>query len=74
MAFYIKRHSNDDGDYDDHEEDRPQYRCVECGEECGVIVTDEGIGRYEYWGATGVDIQIVTESDCCEAPVELIGT
>jgi hypothetical protein len=41
--------------------------CSECQEECNVVVVDEGIGAYEYWGATGVDIKLVAVSTCCEA-------
>ena len=29
------------------------------------MTVDEGIGSYEYWGAKGVDIQLVEVSDCC---------
>lgn len=41
--------------------------CNACGKECTVIEVDFGIGAYEYWGATGVDVQICEVSDCCEA-------
>ena len=40
--------------------------CAHCLQECGIITIDEGIGSYEYWGATGVDIRLVEVSDCCE--------
>jgi len=43
-----------------------QY-CAHCLKECCPITIDEGIGQYEYWGATGVDIRLVEVSDCCEA-------
>lgn len=32
-----------------------------------MIEVDFGIGAYEYWGATGVDIRLSHVSDCCEA-------
>lgn len=44
--------------------------CSECGLECTVIEVDFGIGAYEYWGATGVDVQIAEVSDCCEADTQ----
>jgi len=44
-------------------------KCTKCYEACNVVVADFGIGSYEYWGATGTDIQIEVFSDCCEAPV-----
>ncbi len=40
--------------------------CASCLQECGVTTIDEGIGQYEYWGATGVDVRLVEVSDCCE--------
>ena len=43
--------------------------CTHCKRECDTITVDEGIGAYEYWGAKGVDIRLVTYSDCCEAEV-----
>jgi hypothetical protein len=39
--------------------------CTYCRQECGENIIDEGIGAYEYWGATGVDIKPVLVSDCC---------
>jgi hypothetical protein len=44
-------------------------RCKECGEECSVVRVDFGIGAYEYWGATGTDINPQDVSNCCEADV-----
>lgn len=44
--------------------------CSECGLECNVIEVDFGIGAYEYWGATGVDVNICEVSDCCEADTQ----
>lgn len=46
-----------------------QYYCCECKEPCDVTWTDEGIGAYEYWGATGVDVRWEASSDCCDAEV-----
>lgn len=43
--------------------------CGDCGQPCYPKQIDEGIGAYEYGGAPGVDIRIVTVSDCCEALV-----
>lgn len=45
--------------------DGPKY-CAHCLQECSVTTIDEGIGHYEYWGATGVDIRLVDVSSCCE--------
>lgn len=45
------------------------YYCKQCGEECNVIELDVGIGRYEYWGTTGVDKRMVYCSDCCESDI-----
>jgi len=44
--------------------DGPKY-CSYCNQECDVDEVDEGIGAYEYWGATGVDVKIVEVSRCC---------
>lgn len=44
--------------------------CSECGKECTVIEVDFGIGAYEYWGASCVDVNICEVSDCCEADVQ----
>ena len=43
--------------------------CCECKQACVTYMVDEGIGAYEYWGATGVDIQLVAYSSCCDADV-----
>lgn len=50
-------------------EDLPHGICDECGEECTAIVTDMGIGSYEYWGAKGVHHDWAVVSPCCEAEV-----
>lgn len=42
------------------------FFCLCCQEECDLIVSDEGIGEYEYWGATGCDVQLVLSSSCCQ--------
>jgi hypothetical protein len=41
--------------------------CGACNEPCQVVTSDQGIGSYEFWGATGVDTDIQTLSDCCDA-------
>jgi hypothetical protein len=43
-------------------------KCTACGQPCEVCIIDYGIGPYEYWGAPGVDVQLMAVSDCCEAP------
>ena len=42
------------------------YRCAECRQPCDTVELDFGIGAYEYWGATGVDVNLQTVSTCCE--------
>jgi hypothetical protein len=49
----------------------PDYKCTECGESCAVIWEDEGIGGYDYHGASGYDENIVGRSECCDADVEV---
>ena len=39
--------------------------CSYCNQACDVEEVDEGIGSYEYWGATGVDVKMVEVSACC---------
>ena len=46
------------------------YICRECGKVCEPNIVDNGIGPYEYWGATGIDHKYDVESDCCWADVE----
>jgi hypothetical protein len=41
--------------------------CVVCREECEVITIDQGIGYTEFWGAPGIDLNLVEVSDCCES-------
>lgn len=53
-----KCHADDDGPF-----------CGTCGEPCSPVDFDFGIGSYEFWGQTGVDTNIQTVSDCCEAPL-----
>jgi hypothetical protein len=45
-------------------------RCTGCHEECDAITADFGRGAYEFWGAPGVDVDIQTVSNCCEAEIE----
>lgn len=45
------------------------YYCEDCQQRCSPGVRDYGIGHYEYWGATGVDVQLALVSDCCEQSV-----
>lgn len=42
------------------------YRCAECRQLCRDVERDFGIGRYEYWGATGTDVNLQTVSECCD--------
>ncbi len=49
--------------------DQPGPFCGSCGEPCDVTSVDFGIGAYEYWGSKGVDRNVQTVSDCCEATV-----
>jgi len=53
----------DDGCLGEH----PGPFCGSCRAPCEPRTTDEGIGPYEFWGSKGVDSNIVTVSDCCEA-------
>lgn len=41
--------------------------CPACGQECQGSWEDFGIGRYDYWGAPGVDVRMAYVSTCCEA-------
>ena len=43
--------------------------CSYCKQECDVEEVDEGIGAYEYWGATGFHHNWQTVSECCEEDV-----
>ena len=44
--------------------------CPECKEPCTVVTADNGIGSYEYWGATGFDSHPYPASNCCEAEID----
>ena len=44
-----------------------EITCTACGQPCTVVTIDNGIGPYEYWGATGFDSQLYDVSNCCEA-------
>ena len=41
--------------------------CEGCGQPAETREMDFGIGAYEFWGACGVDTNIQTVSECCEA-------
>lgn len=41
--------------------------CKGCGNDCGVVEVDFGVGFTEYWGAPGWDSRIALVSQCCEA-------
>ena len=43
--------------------------CGSCHEECDAHIVDNGIGHYEFWGATGVHSDVCYESECCDATV-----
>ena len=43
--------------------------CANCKEECDAKIIDEGIGPYEYGDERGLDVSLLTVSDCCEAEV-----
>lgn len=57
-------------DHDHH--DSPHYRgyCRECGKYVQTITEDHGIGPYEFWGARGVDKQLVEVCPECGGVVE----
>lgn len=41
--------------------------CGACGHGARTIKVDFGVGAYEFWGSTGVDVDICEVSECCEA-------
>lgn len=41
--------------------------CAACGQPAELIEVDFGIGPYEFWGATGVHVDIQTVTECCES-------
>jgi hypothetical protein len=43
--------------------------CECCGQPCKPVLSDVGIGHYEYWGQKCVDKQMVYTSDCCGSSV-----
>ena len=45
--------------------------CDACEKEVEVIIQDEGIGPYEYWGAVGNDSQIIAVCTECDEEVEM---
>lgn len=40
--------------------------CSFCHNECSFNIVNEGIGHYEYWGASGYDEHLVVVSTCCK--------
>lgn len=43
--------------------------CSNCFHNCGVVVEDQGIGPYEFWGSKGVHHEYVAVSSCCKEEV-----
>lgn len=43
--------------------------CTSCGNTCGAVSIDDGIGPYEYEGQRGIHHNFITVSDCCEAAI-----
>ena len=39
--------------------------CPVCGQQCAVLIEDNGIGAYEYWGAKGTHHDYQAVSACC---------
>lgn len=56
-------------DPDDYSDTLETGFCTDCGKECRIILIDEGIGSYEYWGQKGVHHDYRRASYCCEADV-----
>ena len=44
--------------------------CSHCKKECDVVLIDEGIGCYEFWGFGGRHIDLRESSSCCGEDVE----
>ena len=64
----------DEYDLLDHEQGGEVERgfCPDCNKECIIIMVDMGIGPYEFWGASGRDVQMAAVTDCCHvAPADL---
>lgn len=40
--------------------------CKECKKEARTVERDFGIGSYEFWGATGVDSNVLEVTECCD--------
>jgi len=57
-------------DFDHH--DSPHYSgyCRDCGKYVQTVTEDHGIGAYEFWGARGVDKQLVEVCPECGGSVE----
>ena len=67
----MRRHYGYDPDYD-YDYDEPEGTsgiCSACGEACTSVMVDEGIGSYEYWGATGTHHEWQEVSPCCHEEV-----
>ena len=45
----------------------PRFFCGFCHRPCTPRKVDYGIGRYDYGGAIGVDVDEHWRSDCCES-------
>ena len=59
------RYEMPDEDYGEEDEPAPHGICNCCGMECDAVYVDNGIGSYEFWGATGVHHDYRWESPCC---------
>ena len=46
-----------------------KFYCGECARQCNAVERDFGIGGYEFWGARGNDVRMVTVSDCCDGDI-----
>ena len=44
--------------------------CNECNEEVSVVLEDNGIGRYEFWGAVGNHHSWEAECSVCGSPID----
>ena len=55
--------------FDPREDDHITGWCEDCGAEVTSVTVDNGIGHYEYWGATGIHHQYDEVSPCCQGEV-----
>ena len=62
---------DEDREYDERDDDGTHLTgvCADCGEACTSVTVDNGIGHYEYWGATGIHHQYDEVSPCCQGEV-----